>query len=168
MENIKLEQETVKGKWVTPIGEYNAQSYPIVEDKKYFITDEELEKLGKHELKWAYEEETIQVMVDNLDNPLYDEAEMIIGYEKKLVNKVITKCSLIPNDNSQEILISNAKQEIIEIHKWLSDNDWKFNKVFLGEWAEDDTRWLEYLEERRIKRARLDYLELTLKEAENA
>ena len=40
-----------------------------------------------------------------------------------------------------------------EIDKWLKANDWKVNKVFLGEWAEDDSRWLEYLEQRAIVRA---------------
>ena len=39
--------------------------------------------------------------------------------------------------------------------KWLTDNDWKVNKHTLGEWADDDPRWLEYLAGR--EQARKDY-----------
>ena len=45
-----------------------------------------------------------------------------------------------------------------ELSIWLSDNDWKINKVFLGEWSADDPRWLEYLETRAAVRAELDEL----------
>ena len=51
------------------------------------------------------------------------------------------------------------KQRIAEIQKWLDDNDWKVNKVFLGEWAEDDARWQEYLKLRKEYRAERDALE---------
>lgn len=43
-----------------------------------------------------------------------------------------------------------------EALKWLADNDWKVNKRMLGEWAEDDERWLAYLEERKAMRAQYD------------
>ena len=39
--------------------------------------------------------------------------------------------------------------------KWLTDNDWKINKHTLGEWADDDERWLEYLAGR--EKARREY-----------
>lgn len=45
-----------------------------------------------------------------------------------------------------------------ELSNWLSDNDWKINKVFLGEWSTDDPRWLEYLETRAAVRAEQDEL----------
>lgn len=48
---------------------------------------------------------------------------------------------------------ANKALRLREIDKWLKANDWKVNKVFLGEWAEDDPRWLEYLEQRAIVRA---------------
>lgn len=38
---------------VTPIGDFNCQSFPLVEGNVYEITDEELEALGRHELKWS-------------------------------------------------------------------------------------------------------------------
>ena len=40
--------------------------------------------------------------------------------------------------------------------KWLSDNDWKVNKNILGEWADDDERWLEYLAGREDARKAYD------------
>ena len=51
---------------------------------------------------------------------------------------------------------ANLSEEYYEIRQWLSHNDYKVNKVFLGEWAETDPRWVEYKEQRAIKRARLD------------
>lgn len=48
--------------------------------------------------------------------------------------------------------------EIDEIHQWFIDNDWKVNKIVVGEWETDDIRWLEYLKERNINRERLDEL----------
>lgn len=39
--------------------------------------------------------------------------------------------------------------------KWLTENDWKVNKHTLGEWADEDPRWLEYLAGR--EQARKDY-----------
>ena len=46
--------------------------------------------------------------------------------------------------------------------KWLADNDWKVNKHTLGEWAEDDERWLEYLAGRAKARAEIDEAEAIL------
>lgn len=59
----------------------------------------------------------------------------------------------VNKDNTQ------AKQRrLAEIDKWLRDNDWKFNKVYLGEWTTEDPRWLEYLVNRKAIRAERDAL----------
>lgn len=42
------------------------------------------------------------------------------------------------------------------IKQWLTQNDWKVNKITVGEWETTDPRWIEYKEQRAIKRARLD------------
>ncbi len=60
-------------------------------------------------------------------------------------------------DEKQKTLIL-AKEELWEIQKWFSDNDWIVNKIVVGEWTTDDERWLNYLAERKIKRARQDEL----------
>ena len=48
------------------------------------------------------------------------------------------------------------------IKAWFKDNDWKVNKVTVGEWETTDPRWIEYKEQRAIKRARLDEIMATL------
>lgn len=47
-------------------------------------------------------------------------------------------------------------EEELKILGWFFDNDYKVNKVFIGEWETTDKRWTDYLEERAVKRARLD------------
>jgi hypothetical protein len=57
-------------------------------------------------------------------------------------------------DNEKHI--NDLRYEALDIQQWLTENDWKVNKVFLGEWEETDARWLQYLKEREVKRTRLD------------
>jgi hypothetical protein len=157
----ELKEELKKGKLVTPVGEFNCQSFPINEDCKYFITDEELEKLGKHLLKWKLEEKEVEIEVDDLDNPIYDERTKdlyIIGYQKKKAFKKVFEVSLIDNDPTLENAKIEALAELKKIKQWFNDNDWKVNKVVIGEWELDDQRWLDYLKERKAKRDRQDYL----------
>lgn len=52
----------------------------------------------------------------------------------------------------------NTRKELQTIQKWFIDNDWKVNKIVIGEWKTTDSRWLDYLTERTIKRARQDEL----------
>lgn len=63
--------------------------------------------------------------------------------------------------------IACAKEELMQIKSWLSDNDWKVNKIVIGEWDSDDIRWEEYLNERALKRARQDELNELLNELLN-
>ena len=64
-------------------------------------------------------------------------------------------------DEQQKTLIL-AQEELWEIQKWFSDNDWIVNKIVVGEWTTDDERWLNYLAERKVKRARQDELLLII------
>ena len=57
---------------------------------------------------------------------------------------------------------SLAEQKKAEALKWLADNDWKINKHTLGEWADDDPRWLEYLADRKRVREEYETAEETL------
>lgn len=54
------------------------------------------------------------------------------------------------------------EKEQADILQWLTDNDWKVNKIVVGEWTKEDTRWLQYLQERQIKRNRLDEIQSNL------
>lgn len=64
-------------------------------------------------------------------------------------------------DADQKTLIL-AQEELWEIQKWFSDNDWIVNKIVVGEWTTDDERWLNYLAERQVKRKRQDELLLII------
>jgi hypothetical protein len=54
------------------------------------------------------------------------------------------------------------EKEQADILQWLTDNDWKVNKIVVGEWTKEDPRWLSYLQERQTKRSRLEEIEDTL------
>jgi hypothetical protein len=45
--------------------------------------------------------------------------------------------------------------EIEEIKKWLDDHDYIPIKYVCGEYQEDDTTWVWYLDERKKKKTRL-------------
>ena len=49
-------------------------------------------------------------------------------------------------------------KELFQIQQWFNANDWKVNKFVLGEWLEDDPRWLDYKTTRAEKRERQDFL----------
>lgn len=78
----------------------------------------------------------------------------------------ITKCFDIENNCiidynpliDDEVIKNNYKKELQEIKAWFNSNDWKVNKIVIGEWETTDQRWLDYLSERAIKRARQDEL----------
>lgn len=56
-----------------------------------------------------------------------------------------------------------AQDELMEIENWFLQNDYKANKVMVGEWELDDPRFIAYKQERVIKRARQDELNELLK-----
>lgn len=58
---------------------------------------------------------------------------------------------------AKDTAAAKAKR-LIEIDRWLKANDWKVNKVYLGEWDVTDPRWTEYLTTRAELRAEHDKL----------
>jgi hypothetical protein len=97
---------------VTPIGDFNCQSFPLVDGNTYLISEDELEKLGKHELKWSTE--------------TYDED----GETK-------TRPILIENDPTEENTRNLAVQRIAELKKYLSDTDYIVTKIAEAETEEE-------------------------------
>jgi hypothetical protein len=61
------------------------------------------------------------------------------------------------DEHAKDALIAKNKR-LAEIGRWLSENDWKVNKVFLGEWEPTDPRWTEYLATRAVLRAEHEVL----------
>jgi len=127
-----MEQETSK-KLVTPLGEFNCQSFPLIEGNTYEISDEELEKLGKHLLKWSTEEY-------EAEEDVFEENEVDGEIVKtKVGTKTITKTRpiLIPNDPTEENTRNLAVQRIAELKKYLSDTDYIVTKIAEAETEEE-------------------------------
>lgn len=62
--------------------------------------------------------------------------------------------------------VGTIKQELSSIKKWLNDNDYIINKHTLGEYTDTDTRWTNYLAERKVKLQRYNELEVILNETD--
>lgn len=52
--------------------------------------------------------------------------------------------------------------EMVSIIKWFEKTDYIPNKIICGEWDRTDERFTKYLEERLVKRARRDELEVII------
>lgn len=97
-------------------------------------------------------DKTIEVNVsDEKFNELFDKGLSLWKYEN---GKFVFQ--------QEQINKANLQEEYFQIKGWLRENDWKFNKVFIGEWADTDPRWVEYKEQRVIKRERLDKIKEAL------
>lgn len=71
-----------------------------------------------------------------------------------VVNGKFTVVSREPTVEEKAKDAAQAKaKRLTEIANWFKANDWKFNKVYLGEWETTDPRWTEYLETRAALRA---------------
>lgn len=55
------------------------------------------------------------------------------------------------------------QQEMQEIIAWLNANDYIINKHTLGEYGDNDERWLNYLAQRKVKLERYNELEVLVK-----
>lgn len=84
-----------------------------------------------------------------------DDQIIILGISQ-VINSVFYS-NIDAYNNIQELILEKKN-----IYKWLADNDWKVNKYVLGEWKSDDMRWANYINERLIKRKRLDEINKTL------
>lgn len=106
-------------------------------------------------------------------NPTYREMEIDnvdrvhLGYSQ-VINGVFYENFANYNDHLESVKraeqeqqrINTIKQEMASIKAWLNANDYIINKHTLGEYTDTDTRWTNYLAERKIKLARYNELEL--------
>lgn len=107
---------------------------------------------------------------------------MIINVNLDKNNKIVD----INKDNSIEIEIENPElihfgfskvidgtfyeykeqyetfTEMQSIKRWLSEHDYIINKHTLGEYTDNDAKWLNYLEERKLKLSKYNELEKLL------
>lgn len=118
-------------------------------------------------IKVNYDKETGKVIAFNKDvlpyieiteeerrQPLPDKYSFYAVEDGKFVIK--------SREPSKEEAANDARmaraKRLREIQAWLSANDWKVNKVFLGEWEATDPRWTEYLATRAELRKEHDEL----------
>mgnify|MGYP007062107537 CR=1 FL=1 len=67
-----------------------------------------------------------------------------------------------PAELSKQELNLQYENELVNIKHWFNQNDWRINKIALGEWETTDSRWTTYLSERKTKRTRQDELKALL------
>lgn len=122
-------EEEISKKPVTPLSEFDCQSFPLIEGNTYEISEEELEKLGKHELKWSTEE-----------------------YEEDGETK--TRPILIPNDPTEENARNEANRVIAELKAKLAKTDYQAIKFAEGELSEKE--YAPIREDRKAWRAEIN------------
>ena len=144
----------IKGKLVTPLGDFNCQTFPILKTNNFFITDEQLELLNQHKLKWAYDEDTIE-QEEIKDKPICDIiTNEIIGFETREI--VVRHPKLVENDNTIEEQKANALKRIEELKALLKDSDYRAIKYAEGFYTEQE--YAPYKEQRQAYRDEINSL----------
>ncbi len=141
MENENLTEEKV---WGTPCGDFNWQKHPIDPLKngnKYLLSQDEIEKLARHELKWSTEEyEAEEDVLDDKGN---------LTGQKQIAK---TRPILIPNDPTEENARNLAVQRIAELKKYLSDTDYIVTKIAECETEEEKAELKEEYQAKLVLR----------------
>jgi hypothetical protein len=113
----------------------------------------ELDRLGRlKSLKPADDKDTTVV---EIEKPNF--RSVILGFHGVKNGKIVEIG--YTDEEKQAKAKHDALHEKDEILKWLADNDWKVNKVVVGEWEKEDHRWVEYIAQRQAKRKRLEEIE---------
>jgi hypothetical protein len=124
-------------------------------------------------IKVNYDEKTGKVIAFNKNSAPYieiteEERKQPLPDKYSYYAVVDGKFTIQRRELSIDEILRDSRQtktkRIKEIEAWLKANDWKFNKVFLGEWEQTDPRWLSYLEERAKLRTERDELEKEVSE----
>lgn len=161
MEEEKLTHTTA----VTPCGEFNAQSFPLIEGNVYYISDEEMEKLGRHELKWSIEEyedeepilEEVEVEEEGENGEKLTRPEVREVGTRKVTK---TRPILIPNDPTEENNRIHASERIAELKRLLANSDYLAIKFAEGELSAEE--YAPHKAERAQWRAEINELEACL------
>lgn len=118
-------------------------------------------------IKVNYDKETGKVIGFNRDTPNYIEiteeerrqplpdkySYYAVENDKFIIKKrEVTEHELLKDE------IQSARQRLLEIKNWFFKNDWKVNKIIVGEWKTDDMRWKRYLSVREVVRKEQDSL----------
>lgn len=164
MNDFKIDETPKKA--VTPIGSFYTHPFSVDPNNVYYATEEELSKLGKHELKWSSEEY-------QADEPVYEEVHetdengMPLPPKKVQVGtKRVTKTRpiLIPNDPTSENEKRAKLKRIGELKSELAKTDYEAIKFAEGEMTAEE--YAPYKIKRASYRAEINRLQEELGEAE--
>jgi hypothetical protein len=119
-------EEEISRKPVTPIGDFNCQSFPLIEGKTYPISEEELAKLGKHELKWSEDEEghTILIPNDPTEENTRNLAVQRIAELKKYLSDtdyIVTKIAEAETEEEKSELKTEYQAKLVLRKRWRKD-----------------------------------------------
>lgn len=101
----------------------------------------------------------IEITEEERRQPLSDKYD----YYAVVDNKFVVLRREPTEEETRRDVIKEKQTRMKAIEKWFADNDWMFNKIFLGEWEETDERWLNYLTQRNILRQEHEELQTSLK-----
>lgn len=103
------------------------------------------------------------ILTSEVEEPVFDQEteELYFNPETKEFYTQLKPVALKPSEEELKAR-REAKVTKAQALQWLADNDWKVNKRMLGEWAENDPRWQDYLAQRMLVRAKIDNAESIL------
>ena len=135
---------------------------------QYVVINDNKSKIGYDLVAENVELPTIknyqEIEIDNVDRVHLGYSQIINGIFYENLDKYNAYLKEVKAKEEQEEVINSYKQEMASIKKWLNDNDYIINKHTLGEYTDDDYRWLNYLAERKVKLQRYNELEVILNE----
>lgn len=101
-----------------------------------------------------------EMEVDNVEKVHLGFSQVINGmfYENEWsYNQHLNQVKQVEEEQAR---VNAIKQEMASIKSWLNANDYIINKHTLGEYTDTDTKWTNYLAERKVKLARYNELEI--------
>ena len=104
-----------------------------------------------------------EMEIDNVDRVHLGYSQVINGTFYENFANYNDHLQAVERAKEEESRINTIKQEMVAIKSWLNANDYIINKHTLGEYTDTDSRWLNYLEGRKVKLARYNLLETVLK-----
>jgi len=120
--------------------------------KKFIQTDKKNNKiLSLYVFKIT--DEDVEIEISDEENEKLNSYLHLAYYEN---NNIIYK------NFENSILKDNLENEKSIILQWFLENDWKVNKLTVGEWEKEDSRWIEYMAQLLSKIARLDQIEFEM------
>ena len=103
---------------------------------------------------WIDEVDRLNAIDPEITSPTIEleSIDDVIIWQQGIVDGNIVDMFVEPEDTV------DAFAELQFIQDWFQSTDWIPNKILTGEWELTDERWLQYLEERKVKRNRQDEL----------